>query len=364
MGKRRFWYLYIAAWLPYALSYYVLFRGYGTEPLVQTAYNILPAMLAGVLVVRWCRFLHWKLHNRWWFYPAQLGSALAYSLLWSVGVVMLGSIGNAMVTHHFTFGFFNGYALQWQFFSGLMIYSNIVGVGYVFQTNASLAIAEHRREQAEALQTAAQLSALRAQLNPHFLFNTLNSIAALAGPSQPQTLEAISELAAMLRYTLCHADAKEEVTLREELSFTDRYLALEQLRMGSRLRVIREVQSEALRCVLPPLTLQPLVENAIRHGIAPKATGGTLCMRACIEGSDLLLSVEDDGIGADLCEVQQADGLGLSLVRKRLSLGCFDTPVFALETQPGKGFRVAIKIPQDSLPKPSVLKNVTLEEAR
>ena len=334
--------------MPYALSYYILFRGYGTGPLLQTMYNILPAMLVGVLAVWWGRLLRWNSHERWWFYPVQLLSAIAYSLLWSLGVLVLGSVGEALLTHRFSFGLFGGYALQWQFFSGLMIYCNIVGAGYVLQANARLASEQLRREQAEALQTSAQLSALRAQLNPHFLFNTLNSIAALAGPSQVRTLQAISQLAAMLRYTLGHPGGDEEVSLREELAFTDQYLALEELRLGARLRVVREIDKEVLRCRLPPLTLQPLVENAIRHGIAPRADGGLLTIRAWREGSALQVLVEDNGLGADPIAVANASGLGLSVVRQRLALVSGQSHSLQIETSRGAGFRVAFTMPQDA----------------
>ncbi len=350
MKRRRFWTLYVAAWMPYALSYYVLFRRYGTGPLLQTTYNILPAMLVGVLAVSWGRLLRWDVHERWWFYPVQLLSAIAYSLLWSFGVLVFGSVGEALLTHHFSFGLFGGYALQWQFFSGLMIYCNIVGAGYVLQANARLASEQLRREQAEALQTSAQLSALRAQLNPHFLFNTLNSIAALAGPSQVRTLQAISQLAAMLRYTLGHPGGDEEVSLREELAFTDQYLALEELRLGARLRVIREIDEEVLRCMLPPLTLQPLVENAIRHGIAPRADGGLLTIRAWKDGSALRVLVQDDGLGAERFAIENASGLGLSVVRQRLALVSGESHSLQIETSRGAGFKVTFAMPQDASP--------------
>ncbi len=347
MAKRRFWTLYVAAWMPYALSYYILFRGYGTGPLLQTAYNILPAMLVGVLAVLWGRLLQWELHERWWFYPVQALSAVSYSLLWSLGVLVFGSVGEAILTHRFHFGLFGGYALQWQFFSGLMIYCNIVGIGYVLQANARFASEQLRREQAEALQTSAQLSALRAQLNPHFLFNTLNSIASLAGPSQGRTLQALSQLAAMLRYTLGHPGGDEEVSLREELAFTEQYLALEKLRLGARLRVVYEVDSDALSCTLPPLTLQPLAENAIRHGIAPRAVGGTLRIRAWRDGSALQVLVEDDGLGADPCAVENASGLGLSVVRRRLAMVSGEALSLQIETSREAGFRVAFFVPQN-----------------
>ena len=144
----------------------------------------------------WSRVLSWRLHVRWWFYPAQLGSAILYSLPWYLGVLILASTGQAFVTHHFHICYFNSSALQWQSFSGLMIYCNIAGVLYMSQVNERLRQEERRREKAESLRTTAELSALRAQLNPHFLFNILNSIMALAGPGQPRTMRAIAQLAA------------------------------------------------------------------------------------------------------------------------------------------------------------------------
>ena len=103
MARRRFWTLYVAAWMPYALSYYILFRRYGTGPLLQTAYNILPAMLVGVLAVSWGRLLRWDFHERWWFYPLQVLSAVAYSLLWSRGVLVFCSAGEAILTKRLQF---------------------------------------------------------------------------------------------------------------------------------------------------------------------------------------------------------------------------------------------------------------------
>lgn len=350
MNRSRFWSIYVAAWVPYALSYYVLFRLLpgDNQPVRQTAYNILPAIALGAVIMPWSRVLSWRFHRLWWFYPAQLGSAVSYSLLWYFGVLIAGSIGQAFVTHHFALSYFSYYAIQWQFFSGLMIYGNIVGIMYVSQVNARLRLEVRRRELAESLQVSAELSALRAQLNPHFLFNTLNSIMALAGPGQPRTMEAISHLASMLRYTLSRDMEGEDVSLRQELAFTDQYLTLESLRLGERLQVIREIAPEALVCRLPPLTLQPLVENAIRHGIAPSASKGTLIMRARITASLLLLEVQDDGIGGDLATISIAKGLGIRTVKQRLELFSNGQAKFAIDTAPRRGCRISISLPLET----------------
>ena len=214
--------------------------------------------------------------------------------------------------------------------------------------NARLRLEVRRREITESLQTSAELSALRAQLNPHFLFNTLNSIVALAGPSQPRTMEAISHLASMLRYTLCRDMEGEDVSLRQELAFTDQYLMLESLRLGERLQVIRDIAPEALVCRLPPLTLQPLVENEIRHGIAPRANQGTLILRAYLTASSLHLEVQDDGVGGELAAISGAKGLGMRMVRQRLELLCDGQTTFVVQTSPGQGCKISISFPLET----------------
>jgi LytS/YehU family sensor histidine kinase len=229
-----------------------------------------------------------------------------------------------------------------------MIYGNIAGIMYVSQVNEKLRLEVRRRELAESLQTSAELSALRAQLNPHFLFNTLNSIMALAGPGQPQTMQAISHLASMLRYTLSRDMEGEDVSLRQELAFTDQYLVLESLRLGGRLQILRDIAPEALSCRVPPLTLQPLVENAIRHGIAPRAGRGTLILRAYVAATSLHLEVQDDGLGSELAAVSGAKGLGVRTVKQRLDLLSNGHATLAVETAPGQGCRISISLPQDA----------------
>lgn len=349
MNRRRFWMIYTAAWFPYALSYYVLFRLLpgDTEPVRQVLFNVLPAALLGVAIFPWTRMLSWQSHRGWWFYPTQVASAIAYSLLWYFGVLVAGSLGQALTTHRLALGYFSEYAAQWQFFSGLMIYGNIAGVSYVMQVNAHLRAETQRRELAESLRNAAELSALRAQLHPHFLFNTLNSIMALAGPEQPQTMQAIAQLASMLRYTLGRDASGDDVSLRQELEFTEQYLQLESLRLGQRLLVRQEVTPEALICRVPPLTLQPLVENAIRHGIAPRAGAGTVTICAHVADGALRLVVRDNGRGAALSSFETSDGLGVRTVRQRIAMFTNQRGAVAVESAPGHGCSVSICIPLD-----------------
>lgn len=350
MRERRFWLIYAVAWLPYALSYYFLFRRLSVvnSPLTQVAYNILPAALLGVLVFPWTKLVCWRMHQRWWFYPTQITAAVCYSVLWYFGVLLAGSIGQWLTDGRWHLGYFSLYAAQWQFFSGLMIYGNIAGLLYVAQVNETLRAEERRRERAESLQHAAELSALRAQLNPHFLFNTLNSIMALTGPEQPNATQAIAQLAAMLRYTLGRTAEESEVSLRQELAFTELYLELEMLRLGNRLAVVREIDPSTLNCVVPPLILQPLVENAIRHGIAPRASRTTLCIRSRLQQAGLELIVEDSGVGADADAMRTASGLGLRTVRQRLAVFGGGNSRIEIASSPGAGCKITLLIAQDA----------------
>jgi two-component system LytT family sensor kinase len=165
--------------------------------------------------------------------------------------------------------------------------------------------------------TEAELKALRAQVDPHFLFNTLNAIADLV-TTDPAKAEAMTErLAAFFRYTLA-SQHRTFSTLHEELAFTRQYLDIEQVRYGDRLSV--EVSSDASLGAsrVPTLILQPLIENAVRHGLAPRREGGCVRISASIRGSSLQLEVADDGVGIPLEKEGRRKGVGLENVRARL----------------------------------------------
>jgi LytS/YehU family sensor histidine kinase len=142
----------------------------------------------------------------------------------------------------------------------------------------------------------ARLSALRAQLHPHFLFNSLNAIAALLR-RDPRLAEAtLMSLSDLLRLSLSQAE-KQEVPLREEMNFVNRYLEIQQTRFGDKLRIEQDLAPLTLDCLVPTLLLQPLVENAIRHGIEPAENGGLLRITAHRQNGKLVMTVEDDGVG-------------------------------------------------------------------
>jgi len=178
----------------------------------------------------------------------------------------------------------------------------------------------HAREQAELAAraqqqvTEAQLAALQAQMNPHFLFNALNTVAALVRTHDDAAEETVEHLAEVLRHTL---DRTQSVygTVQEEIDYLRAYLAVEQKRYGERLQVWWDIDPAALEAKLPPLTVQPLVENAIKHGIGGKLEGGRISISVLRRNGDLQLSVADNGVGFP---IRYREGTGLSNVRQRL----------------------------------------------
>ena len=173
--------------------------------------------------------------------------------------------------------------------------------------------ASELREQA----ARAELAALQARINPHFFFNTLNTISALAEDDPRRAGEIVQTLAELFRYTFKVAESGP-VPLQEELGFVQRYLTIEQARFGERLRVLRAVEPAALSVRVPGLILQPLVENAVGHGIAPLRHGGTVRSAARVEGADLVVEVADDGAGLPPDADPVREGHGLDNVRQRL----------------------------------------------
>ncbi|HEV2149759.1 MAG TPA: histidine kinase [Longimicrobiaceae bacterium] len=176
-----------------------------------------------------------------------------------------------------------------------------------------------RASQLEAQLAQAQLEALRAQMHPHFLFNALNTVAMLVRAGEtPRALEVLVGFSELLRHVL-YETGTAHVTLRDEVEFVRRYLEIERVRFGDRLRVEIEADPDALDARVPNLLLQPLVENALRHGVAGRSAGGTVRVRARRRGPRLHLSVEDDGAGLPPAwTMEGCTGVGLANVRGRV----------------------------------------------
>ena len=203
------------------------------------------------------------------------------------------------------------------------------------------------RERAKAQDqlSEARLQSLRLQLQPHFLFNTLNAITALIG-SEPRGAERmVAGLSELLRASLRSAD-EQEVPLSRELEHLKLYTDIQRTRFGDRLDVQLDVDPLTRGAMVPSLLLQPLVENAIRHGLAPRAAGGQVCVRAARDGEELRLEVRDDGVGAETRGgALSREGVGLANTRERLRRLHGERQRFAYETRPGAGFAVRIALP-------------------
>jgi two-component sensor histidine kinase len=193
----------------------------------------------------------------------------------------------------------------------------------------------------------AQVHALQLQLQPHFLFNTLNAIAALMREDVEAADLMLSRLAALLRITLDNADV-QEVSLRQELEFLAPYLDIQKVRFGRRLTIEVDVAPDALEAFVPSLLLQPLVENAVRHGIGARPGPGTILVRAAIEAGVLCAQVHDDGVGVP---AGVKLGHGLENVRARLAaLYGSGSSTLHLMTRKGGGTIASVSLPAHTLP--------------
>ena len=201
-----------------------------------------------------------------------------------------------------------------------------------------------RERELRELAVAAQLAALRAQLNPHFFFNCLNSIAQLISTEPAKAEACVEQLAEIFRYML-RSGQSELVPLEEELRIAEAYLEIERARFGEDLTVEQRVEARARQVLLPELILQPLVENAVKHGISRKVGGGRLLIEAVLDNGDLRLTIDDTGEGVQNCDAMFTSGLGLKNVRDRLLrlYGPAYAPV--VHSTPGQGTTVTLRIP-------------------
>ena len=227
--------------------------------------------------------------------------------------------------------------LGWNLLIGCWLYVLIAGLSYAIRANGRARAQEAAASEARLLAQQAQLVALRAQINPHFLFNALHSVGALVSTDPARADQALECLGDLLRYAL---GTEHEVLLAQEWTFTKNYLSFEQLRMGDRLRVDAHAEPDALSTMVPPLILQPIVENAVRHGIADRPDGGRITLRGHIADDRLILRVIDDGRGAK----GGGDGLGLSSVRRRLEALYGDRATVAIDSS-AAGCTVSITLP-------------------
>jgi Histidine kinase len=299
----RVW-MYPAGWVVLATIYAAALAVNGVPAGLaarNAAANLLPAALLGVLVLRYPA-------RRPLTHAASLAAFVALSLGGWIALVALDTLlfdaGAPMKIHWGIVGF--------RVLIDVLIYCTLAGVAYAREQMA-------RAAAAEALRARASLEAMRSQLNPHFILNTYHALVGLVRRDPAVAESALERLGDLLRYSLrVHRDGVDEVPLREECAFTETYLALERLRLADRLRVSVDTPPGTLEYLVPTFAVQILVENAIRHAIAPRAAGGSLQIRVQERDGRLRVTVKDESAG----EIVHADGngsrMGLRLLQDRL----------------------------------------------
>ena len=313
---------------------------------LNLVYWYIPALLAPLIMafalrhpfdrIRWPRQL--ALH---------LAGALAYSVVHTTIMMTVRSlllIGQPLPPDYPGFRNYTLLAYLTQLDWLLMTYLFLIGLAWALAYRHESEERALNTSQLETRLVEAQLQALQRQLHPHFLFNTLNTVSGLIRTDPDGADKMIDRLGDLLRMTL-HKSGIQEVSLKEELDVLGKYVEIERTRFGNRLTIDMQVQPETLDAQVPSLVLQPLVENAIRHGIAPNARPGRIAVSAERENDDLVLQVLDNGDGLPPERLMALNrGVGLDNTRARLSHLYPDHFEFSFSNL-DRGFCVTIRIP-------------------
>ncbi len=227
---------------------------------------------------------------------------------------------------------------------GVLLYGLSVVLQYLRIEFERARSAERRVLESKVMAQEAELRMLRTQIDPHFLFNSLNSISALTSQNPAGAREMTVQLAEFFRHSL-GLEAHKKVTLQAETVLTAHFLAVEKIRFGARLMVEQDIADDARRCLVPPMIIQPLVENAVKHGIGNLTEGGTIRIRARRDGSLLRISVDND-IDDDL-PAPRSNGIGLANVRQRLA-AAYGHEASINWTRQGRTFTVELTLPAET----------------
>jgi signal transduction histidine kinase len=289
------------------------------------------AALLGLLVQRITERVPWAHPVRPGFLAVHLSAAAVYSALWVVLKFGVESLirPQSMMSFHFL--------LLPNFILGVWLYVMVAGISYAVQASQRVALAE-------ASAARSQLAALRGQLNPHFLFNALHTVVHLIPRDPSGAARAAEQIAGLLRTTL--EEDRDIVTLAQERAFVERYLELERIRFGDRLRVSIRTSEDAGAALLPSFALQTLVENAVRHGAAPRVEPTKIVVEGRVSGKMLTLTVRDSGDGMAPGPEGANGGTGLQRLRERLAALYGSSAQLTLETGATGGCTASLSIPQ------------------
>jgi len=346
-GQLRRLLLYLAAWIPLAALLAYLLSVTGELSRVESACLALPLcfLYAFVCLSAWypCRVtpIDRTAINR--LALTHVGGALVCSGVWVLAARILAWLLSSNVSEFRSLSVHLDPALPLIFGAGILLYLVSVFFYYALIALEASQQAEARVLQAGLLAREAELKALKAQVNPHFLFNSLNSISALTSSDPARAREMCILLGDFLRRTLGLGE-KSAITLQEEISLIHAFLAVEKIRFGARLRMEETIAPEALGIDVPPLLLQPLVENAVVHGIANCIAGGWI--RLGVQCEDGLLSVVVENQFDPEAPSRHKNGMGLMNVRQRLEARYGHRATFGV-TSEGDRFRVGLTLPAE-----------------
>ena len=335
MSRRPLWLQLLVGWVPVWVLFASLILAAHADATAMTAILValrmmFTAALLGVFVQRFTERRPWPRPVRLSFVGMHLVAAVLFAVTWLALNSAVESVQRGRMT------LVVGYAIGGYFMLGIWLYIMIAGVSY-------MTLATERASRAEAIAAKSQLAALRSQLNPHFLFNALHTVVQLIPREPKRAAQAAELLAGLLRGTI--EEDRDLVPMADELAFVERYLELERLRFGERLLVRVEMTDDA-RCALIPLfAVQTLVENAVRHGAAPRVEPTTLAIRATTQNGALTVTVHDSGDGATPAQMD-GNGTGLKRLRERLDVLYGSGARLDARSEAGGGFLASLVIPR------------------
>lgn len=307
--------LYATATLMYDIALSISQREWAEQPMLDDAFDYLPRItLDYALKLLFTAPIWYLLFVRLREWPLIRRVALHIVLL----PLFIGIWQNVcyLISDALGVGRMRGYGQVWDTYISSLFYLVQFGVFHAYAYYRDLQQQRERESELRELALKSELSALKAQLNPHFLYNVFNTISATVPPALEHTRELLADLADLFRYQL-QASKTDLVSVEEEVAFIQKYLELEKARYGDRLRVEFDVPDAVMDAKIPPMILQPLVENAVRHGVAPLIEGGDVRVQIGQSNGQLRVLVADTGVGLNE-EAESGFGVGLSNTRMRL----------------------------------------------
>ena len=339
MSRGWVWLYLLIGWLPVgALFTLLILTAHADATLLGAALIALRLMVAaaalGLVVQRFTERYAWPHPFRLGFLLVHVGAAGLYSVTW----LLLNSVIESVFRGRLILVV--GYGLGPFLVLGVWLYVMVAGVSYATQ-------ATQRAARAEAIAARSRLAELRAQLNPHFLFNALHTVVQLIPRAPGRAAQAAEQIAALLRTAI--EEDRDLVSLAEERAFVERYLAVELLRFSDRLAVRVDAPGETDAALVPSFALLTLVENAVRHGAAPRVEPTEITVTAALSPRALTLTVRDTGAGAAPERLAGGDGTGLQRLRDRLAVLYDGRARLDLAPGAGGGFTASLLIPQDPI---------------